>query len=112
MASVTTSTTTCPKRTPELKKAKGVSAARYSGLHFIMLVSFGASLGFGPLSSLRRPASNLDDSHVSYDHTPRPRRPNSYRAGHGRASENVEHVAFPLAPTRHPRPRTKTISQG
>jgi hypothetical protein len=38
IAKVTMSTTTCPKRTPELKNAKGVNAARYSGLHFIMLV--------------------------------------------------------------------------
>jgi hypothetical protein len=36
MPSVTTNTTAWPKRTPELKKAKGVSAARYSGLHFMI----------------------------------------------------------------------------
>jgi hypothetical protein len=54
----------CPKRTPELRKANGVNAARYSGLHFIMLVcSF--LFGCGLFVSMRRPAFDLDDSHVS-----------------------------------------------
>jgi hypothetical protein len=43
----------------------------------------------GTTYSKRRPLSNLDDAHVSYDHTPRARRPNSYRAGLRRARENV-----------------------
>jgi hypothetical protein len=36
IARVTIRTTVWPKRTPELKNAKGVNAARYNGLHFMV----------------------------------------------------------------------------
>jgi hypothetical protein len=53
IARVTMRTTVWPRRTPDEKKAKGVSAARYSGLHFMIdlrVVVLGLTHTAGPYS--------------------------------------------------------------